>query len=86
MTNRIDISVEFNGRQVDLRVPSEVTWQRLTVLVHHVFTGVKLPEHWVLALGDKSVHVDPTDVIEDLPIGSGDVLCIVPGQVEQDRP
>ncbi|MDG4967424.1 EsaB/YukD family protein [Lactococcus lactis] len=78
MNTRIDISIEFKGQQIDYQIPTEVTFGRLTELMHQVLKGSRLPQNWTLELKNKKIKMDDTDLIKDLPIGSGDVFSIVP--------
>lgn len=78
MNTRIDISIEFKGQQIDYQIPTEVTFGRLTELMHQALKGSRLPQNWTLELKNKKIKMDDTDLIKDLPIGSGDVFSIVP--------
>ncbi|MEG1487784.1 EsaB/YukD family protein [Lactococcus sp.] len=78
MNTRIDISIEFMGQQIDYQIPTEVTFGRLTELMHQALKGSRLPQNWTLELKNKKIKMDDTDLIKDLPIGSGDVFSIVP--------
>ncbi len=75
---QIDISLEFMGQQADYRVPTEVTMERLVELMHEALKTAHLPKNWTLELKDKDIKVDDTDLIKDLPIGNGDIFCIIP--------
>ena len=85
MTAHIDISIEFKNHQLDYQIPTEVTMGRLTELMHYALEGVRLPQKWRLELKDKNIAVDDTDLITDLPIGSGDVFLIVPLQEPEEH-
>ena len=75
----IDISIELNGRQLDLRVPTAVTLHRLTDLIGEVLDehGIRMPPRWRLQLKDKPVAVGLYEVLADYPIGDGDVFEVV---------
>ena len=77
----IDISLEFNGRQLDLRVPTGVTLGRLTELLREVLEGhgIVMPPHWRLRLAGKPITVGDYDVLSDFPVGDGDVFEVVTG-------
>jgi len=85
MNKQIEISLEFNGRQVDYRIPSEITLGRLNELMHEVLKDVKLPQDWKLELKDKPIHIDQSDRIKDLPIGNGDIFSIRPLQIKEKQ-
>ncbi|MFC4652338.1 EsaB/YukD family protein [Lactococcus nasutitermitis] len=85
MSTQIDISLEFKEQQLDFRVPTEVTMGRLVELMHETLKNARLPEDWTLKLKDKDILVDETDLIKDLPIGNGDVFCIIPLQEKQEH-
>lgn len=84
MSTTIDISLEFNGQQSDFRVPSNVTMGRLTALMHEALKTARLPQKWTLELKDKSIYIDETDLIKDLPIGNGDIFCVIPVEGKQE--
>lgn len=76
----IDISLELNGQQLDLRVPTAVTVARLAELLDAVLTerGIRMPSVWRLRLRDKPIMLGERDVIGDFPVGDGDVFEVVP--------
>lgn len=75
----IDISLDFNGRQLDLRVPTAVTLARLTELIDAVFAerGIGMPPEWRLRLKDKPIALGDYDIIGDFPVGDGDVFEVI---------
>ncbi len=83
MNDHVDISLEMNGRQLDLRVPSQVTLARLKILLSEVFRdhGVRMPERWGLELAGKTIGLGQFDMLCDFPVGDGDVFTVV--QVEE---
>jgi hypothetical protein len=85
MSKQIEISLEFKGRQVDYKIPSEITLGRLNELMHVVLKDVKLPQAWMLVLKDKPIHIDQSDRIKDLPIGNGDIFLIRPLQIQEKQ-
>ncbi|MCL2113904.1 EsaB/YukD family protein [Lactococcus protaetiae] len=84
MSMRIDISIEFMEQQVDFQIPTEVTFGRFVELMHKALEGARLPKHWTLELKDKPIKIDDTDLIKDLPIGNGDIFCLIPIQEKQE--
>ena len=80
----MNISLEFMGQQADYRVPTEVTMGRLVELLHEALKMSSLPKNWTLQLKDKDIKVDETDLIRDLPIGDGDVFCVIPLEEKQE--
>lgn len=85
MSERIDISIELNGQQLDFSIPTEITMGRFNELMHQVLKGGVMPKSWTLKLKDKNIKVDDTDLIKELPIGSGDVFCIIPTPERQEN-
>ena len=75
----IDVSLELNGQELDLRVPSAVTLARLTELIAQVLRerGIVMPPEWRLRLRGKPIALGDFDVIADFPVGDGDVLAVV---------
>lgn len=75
----IDISLEFTGQQLDLRVPTAVTLARLSDLIDAVLTerGIRMPPEWRLRITDKPIALGEHDVIGDFPVGDGDVFEVV---------
>lgn len=74
----IEVTLEHAGKQVDLSVPGEVTFDRLTQLIRDgcAARGMALPEGFSLALDDKALAVSGYDVISSFGIGNGDRLQI----------
>jgi uncharacterized ubiquitin-like protein YukD len=75
----IEITLELSGKQVDLAVPGEVTFDRLTELIRDGFAakGTALPEDFVLAFDDKALAVSGYDLVSAFGVGNGDRLQIV---------
>ena len=82
--SHIDISIELNSRQLDLRVPTDVTLTRLIHLVSQVLQEhhITMPRQWRLDLQDKQINLGSHDTLNDFPIGDGDLLTVV---VEPER-
>jgi uncharacterized ubiquitin-like protein YukD len=78
-STHIDISIELNARQLDLRVPTAVTLGRLRELVGQVLGdhNVAMPPGWHLELRGKAIALGEFDVIADFPVGNGDVFAVV---------
>lgn len=74
----IEITLVFEGKQIDLLVPGEVTFDRLRRLIGEAFAarGLVLPEGYSLALDGKDLAVSRYDVIASFGVGNGDRLQI----------
>jgi uncharacterized ubiquitin-like protein YukD len=85
MSNRIDIRLEWKKRQLDLQIPSGVTLSRLTDLIGQVFKGSKtsLPKEWNLQPKNKPIVIGKLDILDDFPIGNGDIFEIVTGETHE---
>lgn len=75
----VDISLELNEQQLDLRVPTGVTLERLKELIDTVLTehGIRMPPAWRLRLKDKPIALGDYDVVGDFPVGDGDVFQVI---------
>lgn len=75
----IDISLEFNQRQLDLRVPTAVTFARLSELIGQVLhdRGIVMPTRWHLEVRSKPIAISDFDIVGDFPLADGDVLAVV---------
>jgi len=75
----IDISLDLNGQQLDLRVPTAVTLARLCELIDGALVerGIRMPPQWRLRLKDKPIALGDYDIIGDFPVGDGDVFEVV---------
>lgn len=75
----LDVSIELNEQQLDLRVPAAVTLARLTELIAHVLRerGIVMPPQWRLQVKGKPLALGDFDVLADFPVGDGDVLAVV---------
>lgn len=74
----IEITLEFMGKQIDLLVPGEVTFDRLQRLIGEAFAakGMVLPDGFSLVLDGKALVVSGYDVIASFGIANGDRLQI----------
>lgn len=75
----IEVTLVFGQRQIDLLVPSQITFLRLTHLIQRAFAekGVTLPDGMTLALADKALAVGGYDMISSFGVGNGDRLQIL---------
>ena len=74
----IEITLVFQGKQIDLVVPGEVTFDRLRRLIGDALAhqGVVLPEGFSLRLHDKAFAVSGHDLVSSFGVGNGDRLQI----------
>ncbi|MCL2463752.1 MAG: EsaB/YukD family protein [Micrococcales bacterium] len=74
----INISIELNSRQLDLRVPNDVTLARLTELISQVLEEhhISMPQQWHLEVQDKPIGLSGYDTLSDFPIGNGDIFTV----------
>lgn len=75
----IEITLVFLGKQIDLLVPGEVTFDRLRRLIGDAFAakGMVLPDGFSLALDGKALVVSGYDVIASFGVANGDRLQIM---------
>jgi len=75
----IEITLVLQGKQIDLVVPGEVTFDRLRGLIGAAFAekGLVLPGDFSLALDDKALGLSGSDVIASFGVGNGDRLRIM---------
>lgn len=75
----IEITLVQGHRQIDLRVPRAVRFDRLRQLIREGFAahGTELPADFSFALDDKALAVSGYDYISSFGIGNGDRLQIV---------
>lgn len=74
----IEVTLEHEGKQIDLAVPGAVTFDRLNNLIREGFAakGTALPEGFTFVLDDKALAVSGFDVLSSFGIGNGDRLQI----------
>jgi uncharacterized ubiquitin-like protein YukD len=74
----IEVTLEYAGKQLDLLVPDQVTFARLSQLIRDGFAakGTTLPEGFVVAPADKALVVSGHDYLSSFGIGNGDRLQI----------
>lgn len=74
----IEVTLDHDGKQIDLVVPDAVTFERLTQLILAGFAakGTVLPEGFSFAIDDKALAVSGFDVLSSFGIGHGDRLYI----------
>jgi uncharacterized ubiquitin-like protein YukD len=75
----IEITLVYAHRQIDLRVPGAVRFERLRQLIRDAFAakGMVLPDDFSFLLEDKALAVSGYDFISSFGIGNGDRLQIV---------
>jgi uncharacterized ubiquitin-like protein YukD len=75
----IEITLVFLGKQIDLLVPGEVTFDRLRRLIGEAFAakGMVLPDGFSLALDGKALAVSGYDFIASFGVSNGDRLQIM---------
>lgn len=83
----IDISLEYNGNQIDLRIPIQVTMLRLCELLDKALKsdGIFLPEGWRMELKNKPINIEDYDYLEDFPVGNGDIFEVITPEEEKRR-
>ena len=69
----IEITLTHSGKQIDLLIPGEVTFDRLGRLLREAFAGrgVALPKEFALALGDKALAVNLRGVVNGVTAADG---------------
>ncbi len=84
MTDHIEISLEWMGKQVDLAVPSTVASYRLVDLLSQAFqaNGQSLPDKWYFIVKGKSVVLESGLTLKELGIGNGAVLQLMVGETD----
>jgi uncharacterized ubiquitin-like protein YukD len=77
--NHIDITLEYHSNQVDVRVPDNVTLNRLTELLGQILNeqGVSLPPTWHLELKNTTINLGGLDYLNDYPVGDGSTFQII---------
>jgi len=75
----IEITLAYLGKQIDLLVPGEVTFDRLRQLIGEAFAarGLVLPEGFSFVLEGKDLAASRNDVIASFGVGNGDRLRIM---------
>lgn len=75
----IEITLIFRGKQIDLLVPGEVTFDRLRRLIRDAFAakGMVLPDGFSLTLDDKALVVSGNDLVASFGVANGDRLQII---------
>lgn len=74
----IEITLVYRGKQIDLLVPGEVTFDRLHRLIAEAFAakGMVLPDGFSLVLDGKALVVSGYDLIASFGVAHGDRLQI----------
>ncbi|GAB2026233.1 EsaB/YukD family protein [Lactovum odontotermitis] len=79
MEEWIDIRIENQEDQLDLRVPRQVTIVHLTQLIRQALEDMGRPIRgkWHLELKDKQIHPKKTEYLSRYPIGDGAAFLVV---------
>lgn len=74
----IEITLMLGDKYIDLRVPGQVTFERLQQLIAEAFAekGTILPAGFVLEQSDKEFEVSGADLITSFGVGNGDRIHI----------
>ncbi|MCL2676624.1 MAG: EsaB/YukD family protein [Streptococcaceae bacterium] len=82
MKDHIAISLEWQGKQVDLGVPSHVTAHRLIELISQAFkaNNQNLPNQWHFIVKGKSVALGSGLTLKELGLGNGEILQLIVGE------
>ena len=82
MKDHLEISLAWQGKQVDLAVPSTVTAIRLIELLSQAFEKNKqsLPPHWHFTVKGKTLVFASHLTLAELGLGNGDILQLIVGE------
>lgn len=85
MKDHIEISLEWQGKQVDLAIPSNITSTRLIELLGQAFkvNGQRLPEHWTFIVKGRTVALGSGLTLKELGLGNGDILQLIVGEKDE---
>lgn len=84
----VNIEVSYQGRNLDMRVPNQVTLSRLVELMTPILLaqGLLLPDKWTLVPISKRVQLDDEVPLYHYPVANGDHFEIVAqGEEDNDR-
>ena len=86
-TSHIDISVEVQDEQFDMRVPREVTFGRLGTLIVQSLReeGVVVPSPWELKIKQKDFSLESSDWGSDFAVPDGDMFVVEPNMQERKQ-
>lgn len=74
----INIGLKINQEVIDLRIPNQVTLERLEELLQEALAlmNLSLPPTFSLELVNKPIHLAPDIPLAHYPIGNGDQLLV----------
>ena len=82
MKNRIEISLEWKGKQEDLVIPANVTAERLVDVLSEAFqvNEMTLPNYWYFIVKGKRLALESGRTLKELGVGDGAVLEMIVGE------
>lgn len=82
MKDHIEVSLEWQGKQVDLAVPSNITATRLIDVLSQAFkeNRQELPERWYFLVKGKKVALESGLTLNSLGLGNGEILQMIVGE------
>jgi uncharacterized ubiquitin-like protein YukD len=83
----IEVTFVFNQQDLDVLIPSKVSFQRLSILLKEALAenGFVLPDNYQLKLLDKTFQMGRIDSLRDFGVSNGDRLEILVGEKEEKK-
>ena len=75
----MNIGLHVNQKVIDLRVPNQVTLQRLSVIIEDCLMTLNepLPKVWTLRLLHKNLELNPKLALSNYALGDGEQFEVV---------
>lgn len=75
----IAIGLHLNDRVIDLRIPREVSVERLKILLVQALNANKidLPHDFSLKVLNKPLRLTANNLLADYPLGDGDQIAVI---------
>ena len=80
MDDTMMVAVDWQGKVVDLRIPTQIKMGRLKELLREVFQILRrpLPSSFELMITNKPFRIGDHEYLSDYPLGNGDQFRIEP--------
>lgn len=78
---KIELTIEFQKREMDIRFSKALTWLHLKQLLEDTLIrerlGLAPDSSFQLRVKNKNIHIEENDIVAHYPIGDGDQLEII---------
>lgn len=84
MSQQINVTLRYQDRSLDLRLPTQIEVRRLIKELDQIFNGPSERRKYQLFALNKGILLDEGKYLSDYPLTTGDVLTILEDENRND--